>query len=444
MRKRVDQPLPDVVITKHTPIVYEAKPRKRVPFGCSAPLVTTVATPPPPPPPPKPRPKTKTLSSKQPSRAHVVQSDLWTDRYGPTSSKQLYGNVTAIQNLREWVGKTRRSPPVAFVSGTPGTGKTSSAHMILREHGYGIVEVNCSDESGYNDIKKVLKRTSTAKHERLGLILEELDGAVRTFAAEEGSGKQPTKPGVCAVIDFLAEHASAIKNPVICLVNSCENKDVRALRDMCFSIRFFPLYKNDMQQCLRAVLARCRVQLSSEKQTLAIELANGDLRKMINAVQMFAQTNTELTPDSSYDQRFESPFTHTEHVLYSPNCDIDAACAGTDDAQLSISMLNQNCIQACRSDVLDYMSFADTSSFEYRVSEDLNEVLYTTILACRVFRKPPPSVEHATPGSRRKSPRVVWPMDRQAKRADEKKGGLLVSSTVDLPDELRDALGKCR
>ena len=99
-------------------------------------------------------------------------SMLWVDKYKPKSSKQIIGQQGDKSNLRKlvaWVQNwdrhhgdpSRKAPPrpppwgasgdngawakVALLSGPPGVGKTTTAHLVARELGYDVFELNASD-----------------------------------------------------------------------------------------------------------------------------------------------------------------------------------------------------------------------------------------------------------------------------------------------------------
>ena len=76
---------------------------------------------------------------------------LWVDKYKPTSIKDIFGNSQNIKKIQNWlkVFTGELKPKKDFkncilISGSPGIGKTSIAHIILKAAGYNTIEFNAS------------------------------------------------------------------------------------------------------------------------------------------------------------------------------------------------------------------------------------------------------------------------------------------------------------
>lgn len=101
---------------------------------------------------------------------------LWTSKYAPTELKQICGNKTQVERLTLWLQKWYRYMPVHFtpaltmsrqesmkanfkkpgkdgmnvfravlITGPPGIGKTTTAHLVATAAGYTPLELNASD-----------------------------------------------------------------------------------------------------------------------------------------------------------------------------------------------------------------------------------------------------------------------------------------------------------
>ncbi|GMF06457.1 unnamed protein product [Ambrosiozyma monospora] len=105
--------------------------------------------------------------AKNLSKVHLVQPEkisdkpdsekLWTVRYAPTDIKQICGNKGNVENLSNWLehwfdnakrgftGAGINGFRAVLISGPPGTGKTTAAHLVAKKLGYDIIEKNASD-----------------------------------------------------------------------------------------------------------------------------------------------------------------------------------------------------------------------------------------------------------------------------------------------------------
>nr|CAG8446823.1 3981_t:CDS:10 [Entrophospora candida] len=95
----------------------------------------------------------QSLSSETTDSKHLI----WADRYRPTSLEELCGNSTSIKTLKAWLHdwetnfklgfkcKTNGKYPAVLISGPPGIGKTTAAHLVGKHEGYDIKEFNASD-----------------------------------------------------------------------------------------------------------------------------------------------------------------------------------------------------------------------------------------------------------------------------------------------------------
>ena len=118
-------------------------------------------------------------------------SKLWVDKYLPKNSNEIIGNKKEIKWVRTWLnhfaGKEKfpNFKNGLLLSGKPGIGKTTMAHVLLKEAGYDIIEFNASEVrsqkiirdkllsiiNGSNIMKMVDNKKKTA------IIMDEVDGS---------------------------------------------------------------------------------------------------------------------------------------------------------------------------------------------------------------------------------------------------------------------------
>mgnify|MGYP003705803077 CR=1 FL=1 len=118
-------------------------------------------------------------------------SRLWVDKYLPNNSNEIIGNRKEIKQIKNWLNHfTGKEIYPNFkngilLCGKPGIGKTTMAHVLLKEAGYDIIEFNASEVrsqkvirdkllsiiNGSNILRMIDKKKKTA------IIMDEVDGS---------------------------------------------------------------------------------------------------------------------------------------------------------------------------------------------------------------------------------------------------------------------------
>lgn len=108
-------------------------------------------------------------------KAAPLSAQLWTTKYAPQNLKEICGNKAPVERLGQWLQdwyvtlyprttlfddyrdkcyKSGFKKPgkdgmgmyrAVLISGPPGIGKTTSAHLMAKEAGYSPIELNASD-----------------------------------------------------------------------------------------------------------------------------------------------------------------------------------------------------------------------------------------------------------------------------------------------------------
>ena len=76
-------------------------------------------------------------------------SQDWTEKYRPKSLSEVVGNPKAVGELKAWADSWNKGIPpkrAVILIGSPGIGKTTSAEALANDMGWGIIEMNASDQ----------------------------------------------------------------------------------------------------------------------------------------------------------------------------------------------------------------------------------------------------------------------------------------------------------
>jgi replication factor C subunit 1 len=237
-------------------------------------------------------------------------TQLWTEKYRPTSVKEIVGNPGAIKELITWLQncqrdlalhattekKSKREPIAALISGPPGIGKTTAAVLVAKSLGYVPILSNASDERNKASVqdhlqgslqnRSMLEFWTKTPHKSL-LIMDEIDG----MSSGDRGG----------IAELIREMRNA-KTPIICICNDRYNPKVRSLANHCKDIRFRRPTVQQILPRMRAILEAENIHLDEGILRRIIESANGDIRQILNVLQLWSVRWQTLSAANVNDQ----------------------------------------------------------------------------------------------------------------------------------------------
>ena len=109
-----------------------------------------------------------------------IQTMLWVDQYKPQQLSEIIGQKTAIGALVDWLKNwgADDAPKAALVTGPPGIGKTTAVHIIVRDAGYDMIELNASNERSASAIRNWFDEAlrSQCVGKKRVVVMDEVDG----------------------------------------------------------------------------------------------------------------------------------------------------------------------------------------------------------------------------------------------------------------------------
>ncbi|KAF9986298.1 hypothetical protein BGZ65_008089 [Modicella reniformis] len=282
-----------------------------------------------------------------------VQTELWTTKYRPAQVVDLCGNKAQIQKLAKWLENWDANYQLNFkedntdksglyravlISGPPGIGKTSAAHLVGESLGYNIVEFNASDtrskKSLDSDVRDLLDNQSLA-----GYFLGEnkVDGKGKAAATETDPSMAKKQLIIMDEVDGMAggdrggvaQLISFIKKthvPIICICNDRQSPKVRSLVNSCFDLRFQRPQVNQVRARLMSILFKENRTIPANVLDKLVSGSQSDIRQVLNMLSAWSLTKQTMDYDegkalSKASEKYVAlnPFQITEQLLIETN-----------------------------------------------------------------------------------------------------------------------------
>ncbi|XP_047658736.1 chromosome transmission fidelity protein 18 homolog [Tachysurus fulvidraco] len=185
---------------------------------------------------------------------------------------------------------------VALLSGPPGLGKTTLAHIIAKHAGYNVVEINASDDRSAELFQKRID-TATQMKSVLGanekpncLIIDEIDGAPSAainvlLATLNRKDSRDGEESTSNPLKKKKKKESVLLRPIICICNDLYTPALRPLRQQAFLLTFPPTQQSRLTQRLTEITRRQGMKADTGSLMALCEKTDNDIRSCINTLQ---------------------------------------------------------------------------------------------------------------------------------------------------------------
>ncbi|OAA60846.1 DNA replication factor C, large subunit [Cordyceps fumosorosea ARSEF 2679] len=259
-----------------------------------------------------------------------VPTLLLTSKYAPTQLNHICGNKSQVEKIQVWLRNWPKAKKYNFqkrgadgmggeraiiISGPPGIGKTTAAHLAARLEGYDVLESNASDarskklvEAGVSDVMNNTSlrgffagdgKSVDATKKKIVLIMDEVDGM---------SGGD--RGGVGAMAKFCKK----TEVPLILICNERRLPKMKPFDHVAFDIRFNRPTVDQVRSRIMTICHREGLRLPPNVVDALIEGSNKDIRQIINMISTAKLDQTSM----NFDQGKAMTKAWEKHVVLKP------------------------------------------------------------------------------------------------------------------------------
>ncbi|KAG7446101.1 DNA replication factor C, large subunit [Guyanagaster necrorhizus] len=266
-------------------------------------------------------------------------SQLWTTRYAPQSLKEICGNKSQVDKLLQWLNDWPQSLKSGFkkpgkngmnifravlITGSPGIGKTTSAHLCAKLAALTPIELNASDarskklvENGMNinnmSLDGFLGGTNKTNSsgvtitDRSCLIMDEVDGM---SAGDRG--------GVGALNALIKKS----KIPIICIANDRNAQKLAPLKGTTFSMNFSKPPAAQIRSRILTIAFKEKMKIPANVIDQLVAGSQSDIRHVLNMLSTWKLSSDSMSFDegkalTKMNEKYSimSPFDITSKML---------------------------------------------------------------------------------------------------------------------------------
>lgn len=251
-------------------------------------------------------------SGEQVKKEDLVREEdkLWTVKYAPTRLDQLCGNKGAVAKLENWLSNWDVSKSQNFksygkdgsgiyrtvmLSGPPGIGKTTAAHLVAKKFGYDVLEQNASDVRSKSllnaGVKNAIGNMSVVGFFHNKDNATDVNGKKFVIIMDEVDGMSGGDRGG---VGQLAQYCRTTNTPMILICNERRLPKMRPFDKVCLDLQFRRPDSNSVKARLMTIAVREGFKLDPTVIDRLVQATGGDIRQIINLLSTVSTTTKNI------------------------------------------------------------------------------------------------------------------------------------------------------
>lgn len=240
---------------------------------------------------------------------HYEAKEMLVDKYSPKTVGDIIGHKEQINQITNWLlswenATLPKGERGILITGPPGIGKTTTAHLIAESLGYKVKEYNASDTRSVSMLRGLMA-LGIRRLVKEVIVMDEVDG----LSERGGVGE------IAAII-------KKTSTPIICIANEKPPK-LRPIINACIDIKFNRPVKSTIATALLKVALNEKIEINKLELEGLCEKSGNDIRSILNNLEFYG---SDVTESSNKDANLRLDlFSATQKLIGNKKLSLDDA-----------------------------------------------------------------------------------------------------------------------